>query len=103
MFSIKVSFDNTVYNPVEIQSAKNDLMNGVSFEELEEMYDVRLALAAAIECAKDLGWDMDEYLEKNQIEETLYAYFAFGETQPKVWYGFVMTAALDYLQEKICA
>ena len=103
MFNIKVSFDNTMYNPEELQSAKNDLMNGVSLEDLEEMYDVRLALAAVIECAKDLGWDMDEYLQKKQIEETMYLYFAFGETQPKVWRGFMMMAALNYIQEKICA
>lgn len=101
MFSIKVSFDNTVYNPVELQSAKNDLMNGVSLEDLEETYDVRLALAAAIECAMELGWDMNEYIRENRIEEDLYVYFAFGETHPNVWYGYMMKAVMDYLQEKL--
>lgn len=101
MFSIKVLFDNTVYNPVKLQSAKNDLMNGVRFEELEEMYDIRLVLAATIEGARELGWDMDEYIRENRIEENLYAYFAFGEIQPEVWYGHMMNAAMDYLQEKL--
>ena len=102
MFITRVSFDNTVYNPVELQSAKNDLMNGVSFEALEEMYDVCVAQAAVIECAKEYGWNMDAYIQEYGIEEELCMYFAFGETESEVLCDRLMTAALDYLKEQLC-
>lgn len=96
-----------MYNPEELQSAKNDLMNGVSLEDLEEMYDVRLALAAVIECAKDLGWDMDEYLQKKQIEETLYLLCLWRNTaQSMAWFrdesGVGLSAGKDLCIKKDC-
>ena len=104
MFSIKVQYDISEINPMELQAVKNDFYQGMSYAQVEDKYeDFRVVWAAIIECARELGWDMENYIKENQIEETMYLYFAFGETQPKVWRGFMMLAALNYMQEKICA
>ena len=104
MFNIKVQYDISKINPVELQAVKNDLYQGMSVDQVEEKYDnFRLVWAALIECARELGWDMECYIKENRIEDTMYMYFAFGKAQSKAWRGLMMKTVLDYLQEKLYA
>lgn len=100
MFSVKLQYDISKYGLAKLQAAKNDMLNGMPLDEVDEKHDC-LGYAALIECAKDLGWDMDNYIREKGIEKELYLYFAYGITQPNVWFGFIMKAAHDYVQERV--
>lgn len=100
MFSVKIQYDISKYDAAKLQAAKHDLLNGMTLDEVDDKHD-DLGYAALIECAKDLGWDMDNYIREKEIEKELNLYFAYGITQSNVWFGFIMKAAHDYVQERV--
>ena len=100
MFSVKIQYDISKYDAVKLQAAKHDILNGMTLDEVDDKHD-DLGYVALIECAKELGWDMERYIRENEIEKDMYLYFAFGITQTKVWHGFIMKAAQDYVQEHV--
>lgn len=100
MFSVKLQYDISKYDAAKLQAAKHDLLNGMTLDEVDDKHD-DLGCVALIECAKDLGWDMERYIRENEIEKDMYLYFAFGITQPKAWHGFIMKAAHDYVRERV--
>ena len=75
MFNIEVTFDRNAWNREKLESAKHDLLVGMSHMDIIERYDdFGLCDAAAIDCAMELGWNMKEFM-KEEIMELLYSSF----------------------------
>lgn len=99
MFNIEVTFDRNAWNREELESAKYDLLVGMSHMDIIERYDdFGLCDAAAIDCAMELGWNMKEFM-KEEIMELLYSYFDFdGETTVSL-NRLIVTEAMSYIEE----
>lgn len=99
MFNIEVTFDRNAWNHEDMEAVKQDIINGMHYADVIEKYDnFGLCDAAAVDCAMDLGWNMEKFIDE-EIMELLYNYFIYdGETTVSLD-RLITTEALEYIAE----